>query len=272
MEIEKRFSIRICKFVILDYESTKLEQYGASKVAEPPAPYPDLHTEDGQAEHNAGAQPSTPDIGQPPDNSRGQQRRTRQMQEAIGEIIRDLPRGVHLTAPEVYRRAREIGLEVSLSTVYRILGLMQADGNVTTLAGDHGRRYEARDLDHDHDHLICVKCGYTVEFSDDLIRGFGKAVAERKGYEHKSSRFDILGICSPCKAKDEDHKIAACIDGIQTAKNLLVQSLEKLNNAATLLENRKLAKAQEILLSGLPQLKDASAEAEAAVELLFGES
>jgi Fur family ferric uptake transcriptional regulator len=256
----------------LDYESTTSNPTPAPKVAEPPAPYPDLGTNDGLAEHNAGAEPDAADIGPPPDNSRGQQRRTKQMQQAIGEIIRDLPRGVHLTAPEVYRRAREMGLQVSLSTVYRILGLMQADGNVTTLSGEHGRRYEARDLDHDHDHLICVKCGLTVEFSDDLIRGFGKAVAERKGYEHKASRFDILGICSTCKAKDEDHKIAACIDGIQTAKDLLGQSLEKLNNAAALLENRKLAKAQEMLLAGIPQLKDACAEAEAAADLLLGES
>jgi Fur family ferric uptake transcriptional regulator len=192
------------------------------------------------------------------------QRRTKQLQEAIGEIIRDLPRGVHLTAPEVYRRARELGLQVSLSTVYRTLGLMQADGNVTTVSGEHGRRYEARDSDHDHDHLICLKCGLTIEFEDELIRGFGKAVAERKGYEHKSSRFDILGICSDCKAKDEDHKISTAITALENAAELTESLAVKIAASVTLLESRKTVKAVESLQALLDSAKQTLAELESA--------
>lgn len=211
---------------------------------------------------NPAVTPAVPDA-----DSRPLQKRTRQVQEAIGEIIRDIPRGVHLTAPEVYRRARELGLTVSLSTVYRTLGVMQADGDVSTLSGEHGRRYEARDIDHDHDHLICLKCGLTVEFSDDLIRGFGKAVAERKGYEHSTSRFDILGICAQCKAKDEDHKLASCINSVETTKDLLYQTLEHLGSVTLLLDARKLARARETLVALVPQLHQALAELEAAADL-----
>jgi Fur family ferric uptake transcriptional regulator len=192
------------------------------------------------------------------------QRRTKQLQEAIGEIIRDLPRGVHLTAPEVYRRARELGLQVSLSTVYRTLGLMQADGNVSTVSGDHGRRYEARDSDHDHDHLICLKCGLTIEFEDELIRGFGKAVAERKGYEHTSSRFDILGICFDCKAKDEDHKISTAITALENAAELTDSLAGKISAAVALLESRKTVKALESIQTLLDAAKQTLAELESA--------
>src|SRR5690349_15581097 len=119
--------------------------------------------------------------------------RTRQsgVHDSLESFIKGLPRGVHLTAPEVFKLAKEQGLKVSLSTVYRTLNHLSSQGQVQALSGEHGRRYEAADGDHDHDHLICVKCGLTIEFEDELIRGFGKSVAERKGYEYRHSRFDI---------------------------------------------------------------------------------
>ena len=175
-------------------------------------------------------------------------RRSVQLQEEIETIIKEIPRGTHLTAPEVYRRAREKGLQVSLSTVYRCLNALQAHGNIGTISGDHGRRYEARDDDHDHDHLICVKCGLTIEFTDELIKGFGRTVAERKGWAHANSRFDILGICSTCKAKDEDHKIANTIGSLKTLEKYLAEAQEKTATAIALLESRKTARASDVLV------------------------
>ena len=192
-------------------------------------------------------------------------KRSKQTHDAIADIIKDIPRGVHLTAPEVFRRVREMGLQVSLSTVYRTLNMLQADGNVSTVSGDHGKRYESRDSDHDHDHLICLKCGLTIEFTDDLIRGFGKTVAERKGYEHRSSRFDILGICATCKAKDEDHKISMSITALENSLSLLLDSVPKIQAAISALESRKPAKALEITQGTLAITREASAQLEASV-------
>ncbi|MBS1996860.1 MAG: transcriptional repressor, partial [Cyanobacteria bacterium SZAS LIN-2] len=42
-------------------------------------------------------------------------------QEAIVEIVKAIPRGEHLTAPEVFELAKGHRLKVSLSTVYRTL-------------------------------------------------------------------------------------------------------------------------------------------------------
>lgn len=196
--------------------------------------------------------------------------RSQELQEAIAGIIRSIPRGVHLTAGEVYRRARESGLTVSLSTIYRVLAGLQADGNVTTVAGEHGRRYEARDAEHDHDHLMCVKCGLTIEFEDELIKGFGKSLAQRKGYIHQNSRFDIFGICSDCKSKDEDHKISQSLQSAMTAVELSGHAIEKLQQALALLESRKLARAQEMLSSAVSQLGEALTEAQAAEQILPG--
>ncbi len=195
-------------------------------------------------------------------------KRALQLQEAIEAIVKELPRGTHLTAPEVYRRARDQGLQVSLSTVYRTLNLLQAHGNVSTVSGDHGRRYESRDLDHDHDHLICLKCGLTIEFTDELIRGFGRAVAERKGYEHATSRFDILGICSICKAQDEDHKISTAITALENSLESLVEAAEKVKTAVALLETRKFARTNEVLSDLAISILQAQSEAEQATAAL----
>ncbi|MFN8654788.1 MAG: transcriptional repressor [Candidatus Obscuribacterales bacterium] len=189
-------------------------------------------------------------------NGAGRARRNKQLQDAIAALVRDIPRGVHLTAPEVYRRARDSGLEVSLSTVYRTLNQLQAHGDVTAVSGDHGRRYEARDDGHDHDHLICLKCGLTVEFADDLIRGFGKAVAERKGYDHHSSRFDIYGICGTCRSKDEDHRAEVLIKSVNESLSVLSEIMEELNSAVSVIEARKISKGKEMISAVISQLHE----------------
>lgn len=174
-------------------------------------------------------------------------------QKAIEEIVRSIPRGEHLTAPEVFEKAQAQGLNVSLSTVYRTLSKLKADGNVITVSGDRGIRYEAAE-DEAHDHLICLGCGLTVEFYDDLIRGFGKTVAQRKGFEHSNSRFDILGYCQNCKTTNELNKagqaqeaIAQALEKAEEAMALMRQSLEQLRH-------RKGTKALAPLKSAAAQL------------------
>jgi Fur family ferric uptake transcriptional regulator len=198
---------------------------------------------------------------------RGQARRHKQLQDAIAALVREIPRGVHLTAPEVYRRARDSGLEVSLSTVYRTLNQLQAHGDVTAVSGDHGRRYEAREDGHDHDHLICLKCGLTVEFADDLIRGFGKAVAERKGYDHHSSRFDIYGICGTCRSKDEDHRAELLIKSVSESIEVLEGIVEELRAAVSVLESRKISKGKELLNAVIAALHERVDDLEGAVSI-----
>jgi Fur family ferric uptake transcriptional regulator len=195
-----------------------------------------------------------------------------QRQSAIAALIRELPRGTHLTAPEVYRRAQAAGLKVSLSSVYRTLNLLQAHGDVSAVAGDHGKRYEAREEGHDHDHLICVKCGLTIEFEDELIRGFGKTVAERKGYEHKSSRFDILGICQECKSKDQDRKVEVSAINLESAIESLRKVLDTLETGADLLDNRKITKAAAALETAVPPLKEALDQLHSSLSLLAQQS
>lgn len=177
------------------------------------------------------------------------------IQQAIAAIVKNLPRGTHLTAGEVFERAQAEGLDVSLSTIYRNLHRMKEGGNVTTVSGERGIRYEASDVGPDHDHLICLGCGLTIEFVDDLIRGFGKTVAQRKGFEHKSSRFDILGYCSDCRSKDDGYVMRQAIELLIGASESGEDALANIRYTADLLEGRKIAKAMPLVEGAISRLK-----------------
>ncbi len=129
-----------------------------------------------------------------------------QARKFILDLVQKQPQGTHLTAAEIYDRLREAGWELSLSNVYRTLGMLKADGSLSSVAGEHGIRYEAHDSNHDHDHLICLSCGLAIEFVDELIQGFGQVLAKKSGYEFKRSRFDLFGLCSDCQSKSEEHQ------------------------------------------------------------------
>jgi Fur family ferric uptake transcriptional regulator len=145
-------------------------------------------------------------------------------QEAIASIVRSLPQGTHLTAPEVFEKAKEKGLDVSLSTVYRTLSRLKSTGGVITVLGERGLRYETSEKGPQHDHIICLTCGLTIEFVDDVIRNFGQAVAQRKGYELVSSRFDILGYCQSCKSKNP----SLSAERLQESLSEMLKSLERI--------------------------------------------
>ncbi len=198
----------------------------------------------------------------------GRPTRIADTQGAIASIVKGLPKGTHLTASEVFEKARELGLDVSLSTVYRTLHRLKIVGDVSTVSGDRGVRYETAEDGEDHDHLICLGCGLTIEFVDDLIRGFGKTVAHRKGFEHKSSRFDILGYCNNCNANDQTHKYQHSTDCLLSSIENSETSVEQLRQAIDLVQSRKSAKAITLVEAACEKLKQALAECETSLTLL----
>jgi Fur family ferric uptake transcriptional regulator len=186
-------------------------------------------------------------------------------QQIIAEIVKNLPKGEHLTAPEVYERTKDFGVDISLSTVYRALHRLKSHGNVSTVSGERGLRYETAEEGGDHDHLICLGCGTTIEFVDELIRGFGKSVAERKGFEHSWSRFDILGYCS-------ENRIQQSIDLVTAALESMEESVGQLRQAIELHESRKLARGHALVQSATEKMRKALADCESSLKLLNKES
>ena len=75
----------------------------------------------------------------------------------------------HPDVEEVYRRASARDPRISLSTVYRTVRLFESAGILDRHEfGDGRARYEPAGHRH-HDHLINVKTGEVIEFSNEQI-------------------------------------------------------------------------------------------------------
>ena len=100
----------------------------------------------------------------------------------------------HPDVEELYRRAHSIDPHISIATVYRTVRLFEEAGIIERHDFRDGRsRYEEAP-DHHHDHLIDMKTGKVVEFTDDAIEQLQNAIAERLGYKLVDHRLELYGV------------------------------------------------------------------------------
>lgn len=110
----------------------------------------------------------------------------------------------HMSAEDVYRYLLEIGEDVGLATVYRVLTQFEAAGLVSkhNFEGEHSV-YELNQGEH-HDHILCVKCGKVDEFVDEVIEERQLAIAEKAGFSMTDHCLYIYGICAECQKADSE--------------------------------------------------------------------
>ena len=97
----------------------------------------------------------------------------------------------HPDVEELHRRAQAINADVSLSTVYRNLKVLEAIGVLKRNEfGDGRSRYEVTPARH-HDHLIDVETGCVIEFRSAEIERLQIEIAQRYGYQVLDHRLEI---------------------------------------------------------------------------------
>ncbi|MBA2648910.1 MAG: ferric iron uptake transcriptional regulator [Legionella sp.] len=104
----------------------------------------------------------------------------------------------HLSAEDVFKSLMNIGEDVSLATVYRVLTQFEAAGLVSrhNFEGGHSV-FELARGEH-HDHLVCVRCGLVEEFVDDIIEQRQKTIANNAHFQMTDHALNIFGICAQC--------------------------------------------------------------------------
>ncbi|HMV67973.1 MAG TPA: Fur family transcriptional regulator [Myxococcota bacterium] len=109
----------------------------------------------------------------------------------------------HLSLPDILDLARANRSGIGYATVYRTMRLLAEGGFADEHNfGENHTRYEVRDDDAHHDHLICVACGRIVEFEEPLVEEIQERVAARHGFTVVSHRHEIYGRCVPsCPAE-----------------------------------------------------------------------
>ena len=119
--------------------------------------------------------------------------------------ILEQSKGYHLSAEDVYKALLEMGDDVGLATVYRVLTQFEAAGLINRHNFEGGYAvFELSQGEH-HDHLVCVKCGRVEEFIDEIIESRQKMIAERAKFKMTDHALNIYGLCPACH-EDIDKK------------------------------------------------------------------
>tara|TARA_Y100000588_G_scaffold394379_1_gene514539 strand:+ start:2143 stop:2571 length:429 start_codon:yes stop_codon:yes gene_type:complete len=107
----------------------------------------------------------------------------------------------HLSAEAVYKALLDMGEDVGLATVYRVLSQFEQAGLIKRHNFEGGYSvYELSQGEH-HDHLVCVKCGKVEEFVDEVIEQRQAAIAEKANFKMTDHALNIYGLCEPCQKK-----------------------------------------------------------------------
>lgn len=108
----------------------------------------------------------------------------------------------HLSSEELYNLVKKKDRSVGQATVYRTLKLLSESGIAREVDfGEGMSRYEHEFGHEHHDHLICELCRQSIEVVDPRIEALQERLARKHGFEIRSHKLDIFGICSRCRAK-----------------------------------------------------------------------
>jgi len=112
-------------------------------------------------------------------------------------VMRDAEK--HLDAKELYRRASERDLNISLATVYRNLRLFKEQGLINERhLGQAHCYYEMKRLG-EHQHLVCEACGQVIEFESPLLRKLVADVQRKNNFSVTKVELYLEGHCHKCK-------------------------------------------------------------------------
>ncbi|BBY61442.1 Fur family transcriptional regulator [Mycolicibacterium sarraceniae] len=104
------------------------------------------------------------------------------------------------SAQELHDELRRRGENIGLTTVYRTLQSLSAANLVDMVRTDTGESmYRRCEGDDHHHHLVCRRCGATVEVSGREVEAWAAEVAEVHGFSDVSHTIELFGTCRQCR-------------------------------------------------------------------------
>ena len=125
--------------------------------------------------------------------------------EAILHVIMEC-QDAHLTADEIYRKAKEAYPEIGIATVYRTLEIFETLGIINRLQFSEDRglyEFNPGYHKHYHHHIICLGCARILEFNEDLLEDIEAAVSRNTGFSIVDHSLAIYGYCKACLEKQK---------------------------------------------------------------------
>ena len=120
----------------------------------------------------------------------------------IYQILEKAGEGDHFSAEDIYKLLMEIGEDVGLATVYRVLTQFETAALVTRHHFEGGHSVFELASPEEHDHIVCVKCGKVREFVDQQLIDRQYEIAKGLGFTITDRTIYLYGVCSEgCSAK-----------------------------------------------------------------------
>ncbi len=116
--------------------------------------------------------------------------------EVVLQVIRNEEE--HLTANEVFDKAKKLLPSISFATVYNSLRYLKEAGHIGEIRfGNGASRFDA--MTSRHDHALCTKCGKLVDMEIELPKEIVKLAAKFSKFKPESIELTLRGLCPECK-------------------------------------------------------------------------
>jgi Fur family ferric uptake transcriptional regulator len=108
-----------------------------------------------------------------------------------------------MTVEDIFLRSKDTGLDINLSTVYRIIDMFMSR-KVVSISGSEGKK-AMYDLNrHEHRHLlICLKCKKKQILDHCPFDNYEKSLSKSTDFEITDHQLAIYGYCPVCKKGDK---------------------------------------------------------------------
>jgi Fur family ferric uptake transcriptional regulator len=103
-----------------------------------------------------------------------------------------------LSAQDLHSRLRTRGDNIGLTTVYRTLQSLADAGEVDVLRSADGEAVYRRCSTGHHHHLVCRRCGRTVEVEGPAVERWAETVAAEHGFTQVEHTVEVFGTCDRC--------------------------------------------------------------------------
>ena len=106
----------------------------------------------------------------------------------------------HFDVDEIYENLRRNNKKVSRASIYRTMLLLVKSNLVKgTVCSTKMGNYEHVFGHAHHDHMMCIRCGKVIEFTNDEIEKLQDDVCEKYGFQPIEHKLVIRGYCRSCR-------------------------------------------------------------------------
>ena len=103
----------------------------------------------------------------------------------------------HLTANQIFEKAKQILPSISFATVYNSLRYLKKKKHIVEKnIGNSAARFDRRTSRHDH--ALCVKCDKLMDMELELSAELVKAAVNYSKFKPESIEVILRGLCTEC--------------------------------------------------------------------------